>query len=282
MLSLPVNVDGEGDPAIIQAPGWGPGSDYLRSTLVPLLDGLRTLTYDTRNTGRAERRPGADSQATEVLVADLEGVRLRHGFEWPVLLGHSHGAFVAMAYAVRHPGRLRGLVLLTPSLNDPGASPETRRLLCAYEGDPARADAVRWYRERPRDGTSFDNDRELARWLRRSMPVNFYDLEALHRFQRALIGSPAPSLTALRGMPAQREPWVAAGLAQLEVPTLIVAGDHDVTTPPSEAEEVRSLIPGSRLVVLEKAGHNPWFERPKAFRAAMRDFIEDLPPARCA
>ncbi len=273
---LPAQVQGYGSPAIVQGPGWGPASDYLRITLAPLLNGLRVLTYDVRNTGHAPRHPAPNSQATETLVQDLERVRSAHSFDEFVLFGHSHGGFVAMGYAVRHPGLLRGLVLLTPSLDEPGTHPACESLLQRYAQDPLRTEAVRWYRDNPRDLSHLRTDRDLARWVRRRMALNFHDLEAMRRFQGRLIASPLPSIDALRGMPSVRPGWVAEGLRDLEVPTLVIAGRHDLATPPAEGERIHELIPGSRLVVLENSGHNPWAEEPGRFVAALEAFLSEL------
>ena len=272
---LPSWVQGQGDPAIVQGPGWGPASDYLRRTLVPLLDGLRVLTYDVRNTGRAARVPEPNSQSTERLVADLEAVREAHGMTDFVLFGHSHGAFVAMGYAIRHPGRARALVLIAPSLREPDGGPPSG-VDAATEGDPQRAEALRWLARAPRDPRRLRDDRELARWLRRRLVVDFVDGEARERFERQLVGAPAPSIVALRGMPARREEWVRQGLRRLDLPVLVVAGGADRTTPVADAREVQRSIPGARFALLQRAGHNPWVERPEEFRARLREFFASV------
>lgn len=271
-----VQLCGQGPHAVVQGPGWGPSVDYLRATLVPMLRGLRTLTYDVRNTGRAPRRPVPASQAVGHLVADLHAIVGEQHFAPFVLIGHSHGAFVAMAYAQRYPEHVRGLVLLTPSLRERGATPGAEAILAAWERDPARADAVAWVRAHPRHPRELETDRDLARWLRRGMAAHFYDLEAMARFQAELVRSAMPSVDALHGFPERREPWVSAGLAQLRMPTLVVGGRWDVATPVREAEEVAARIPAAELVVLERSAHNPWVEQPEEFALALRGFLARL------
>lgn len=279
MLSdeLGVRFDGEGRPAVLQAPGWGPSAEYLRATLLPLIDGLRVLSYDVRNTGSAPRRPAPGSQATDALVEDLRAIIEEQRFGPFVLIGHSHGAFVAMGYAVRHPQDVSALVLLTPSLHERGTTPGAEEILSAWEQDPERAEAVEWVRSQPRHPRQMQHDRDLARWLRRGMAANFYDLEAMARFQARLVASPMPSIDALHGLPDRREPWVAQGLGGLRVPTLVVGARQDIATPVAEAEEVAERIPGARLEIIERAGHNPWAERPEAFARIVASFLEGLP-----
>jgi 3-oxoadipate enol-lactonase len=62
-------------------------------------------------------------------------------------------------------------------------------------------------------------------------------------------------------------------LATIDVPTLIIVGDEDVLTPPSEARAMHAAIPGSRLEVLECAGHVSNVERPAAFNHVTSEFL---------
>jgi proline iminopeptidase len=275
-----VRIDGTGRDTVLQGPGWGPSVEYLRRTLLPLLPELRVLSYDVRNTGRAPRRPAPSSQATDRLVDDLETIVREQRFGPFVLMGHSHGAFVAMAYALRHPDDLDAMVLLTPSLHERGATPGAEEILSRWEADPEREQAVRWTRSRPQHPRELREDRELALWLRRGMAASFYDLDAMARFQAKLIHGPMPSIDALHGLPERREPWVARGLRQIGVPTLVIGASHDIATPVGEAEEVARRIPGATLRVIERAGHNPWAERPDEFAATIRQFLDKLPPTR--
>ncbi|MEZ4522051.1 MAG: alpha/beta fold hydrolase [Thermomicrobiales bacterium] len=60
------------------------------------------------------------------------------------------------------------------------------------------------------------------------------------------------------------------------VPTMITVGDHDGIVPPERGREMHASIPGSRLVVIENAGHLPCVERPEIYNAAVRDFLMDV------
>jgi 3-oxoadipate enol-lactonase len=65
-------------------------------------------------------------------------------------------------------------------------------------------------------------------------------------------------------------------LAGIAMPTLIVAGRDDVVTPLAQAEELHRGIAGSRLVVIDDAGHALSMEKPAALSAAIATFIEAL------
>lgn len=57
------------------------------------------------------------------------------------------------------------------------------------------------------------------------------------------------------------------------VPTLVIVGEHDTTTPPPLSEELARLIPGARLVVIPNAAHLTNEENPEAFDAALEAFL---------
>jgi len=65
-------------------------------------------------------------------------------------------------------------------------------------------------------------------------------------------------------------------LATIDVPTLVVVGAEDVLTPVSEAELLREAIRGSKLEVIEHAGHVSNFERPAAFNHVLSEFLAAL------
>lgn len=62
----------------------------------------------------------------------------------------------------------------------------------------------------------------------------------------------------------------------IAVPTLILCGDEDRPTPPALSRELQSLITGSRLEMIARAGHLTNLEQPAAFNAAERTFLGDI------
>jgi pimeloyl-ACP methyl ester carboxylesterase len=69
-------------------------------------------------------------------------------------------------------------------------------------------------------------------------------------------------------------PGLAKWLHRITVPTLLIYGDKDGLVPPRFGEAYRDAIPGSRLVVLENAGHAPFDERKDAFLEVFRAFAQ--------
>jgi pimeloyl-ACP methyl ester carboxylesterase len=87
---------------------------------------------------------------------------------------------------------------------------------------------------------------------------------------------PRGAAAALRGM-AQR-PDQTYLLPRILAPTLIIVGSEDQLTPQRDAEVMHREIRGSRLEVLEGAGHVSNLERPQDFNRALLDFLNALQP----
>ncbi|MBW3573120.1 MAG: alpha/beta hydrolase, partial [Gemmatimonadetes bacterium] len=62
-------------------------------------------------------------------------------------------------------------------------------------------------------------------------------------------------------------------LPAIRQPTLLLWGERDSIVPPLHGEEMRRLIPGSRLLVLRGAYHNPMVDAPDAFNQAVLAFL---------
>ena len=64
-------------------------------------------------------------------------------------------------------------------------------------------------------------------------------------------------------------------LAKITVPTLILVGAEDAITPVGDSEQMHQAIAGSRLVVLENAGHVSNLERTDEFNQALLEFLQE-------
>ena len=66
-------------------------------------------------------------------------------------------------------------------------------------------------------------------------------------------------------------------LPEIHVPTLVMVGDEDGVTPPSESEQMRAQLANAQLVRIPKAGHLACMENPLAFNAALASFLTAFP-----
>ncbi len=119
---LAVHCTGSGRPTVIILHGWidepGVTSYGYYGPLTDNLEGdFRVCSYDRANVGDSETVPG--TQTPEMVVGDLDGLMEAMGDAGPyVLVGQSAGGMVASAYAVAHPGKVAGIVMVDASFDE--------------------------------------------------------------------------------------------------------------------------------------------------------------------
>jgi proline iminopeptidase len=64
---------------------------------------------------------------------------------------------------------------------------------------------------------------------------------------------------------------LVAGLEKVKAPVLVIHGKQD---PLETAQEVHEAIAGSRLEIIEEAGHFPWLEKPERVYRLLKEFLE--------
>jgi pimeloyl-ACP methyl ester carboxylesterase len=79
--------------------------------------------------------------------------------------------------------------------------------------------------------------------------------------------------TLLRALPLMANADLSGVLPTIDVPTLLLWGEHDVRSPLSVARAFEAAIPGARLRIIRGAGHAAHLEQPEAFTAVVRDWV---------
>jgi len=119
---LAVHCTGSGMPTVVILHGWidEPGVtsfDYYRRLMQDLKPDFRVCSYDRANVGDSEVIAGP--QTPEMVVDDLDGLMSAIGDDGPyVLVGQSAGGMVASAYAVAHPEKVAGIVMVDASFDE--------------------------------------------------------------------------------------------------------------------------------------------------------------------
>ena len=200
--------------------------------------GHRVVAYDARGHGDSDPAAAYDYPA---LVADLAGVLDDLGLDRAVLAGASMGSHTAVRFALEHPDRVAGLVLVTP----------------AYTPDRA-ADLARW--DRLAHGLRTGGvEGFVAAYGDPGVPEAWRDtVVTVLRQRMALHRHPEAVADALEQVPRSRPFEADADLAAIAAPTVVVADRDEVdpTHPLSVGERWTRLIPGARLVV-EEPGKSP-------------------------
>jgi pimeloyl-ACP methyl ester carboxylesterase len=230
-----------------------------RDQIDALKDSHRVVAPDLRGHGETEvtTEPATMEEMARDVAALLDELRI----DRPVLGGLSMGGYVALAFHRLFPRRVRALLLA-----DTRAQADTEEGKRGREETAARALA---------EGMTAIADAMLPKLLAHT--THMKHPEAVERVRAMILATkPEGAAAALRGMAERRDQ--TNYLANILQPTLIVVGSEDQITPPADSEVMRREIRGSRLEVIEGAGHVSNVERPEEFNAALTKFLHDLQP----
>jgi pimeloyl-ACP methyl ester carboxylesterase len=236
---------GEGDPVLLIM-GLGLSGGAWWRTVPVLSRRLQVTTFDHRGVGRSSAFSYA--YTTEALADDAVSVLDDAGLDRVHVYGISLGGMIAQQLALRHPERVRSLVLGATNAGGPRAvRPDEevmtffRRRLGMRAEEAARASVPFNYGPRCR-AEHFDRiEEDIAQRLAHPFAERAYRAQAF-----------AAALHNCYGR-----------LASIAAPTLVVHGRHDRMIPAANAQLIAERVPGARLRILEESGHLYATEEPE-------------------
>jgi proline iminopeptidase len=270
-------VAGSGPLIVVQCPGWGIGSEYLRNGLAPLLSHFTMVFYDTRGSGHSSRPADASTITVSQMADDLEALRQHWGLSAMTLFGHSWGGGIALAYSMRYPMRVEKLIVVGSSI--PGfdysqMSQEFHRQWVEAKSDPRFAEAMAALEADP----AVHDDEQYRTELLREWPWMFFNpTEAMPRFLKTAPGlASAWTWNAWHANFARDQSVLRPklNLGSVSARTLILNGREDRVCPVGGAEYLHSGIQASKLRVFERSGHLPWIEVPQEFFGEVLKFLK--------
>lgn len=252
----------------------GPGFLSMPQVVSDLADGRPVLFYDQLGCGRSDRPADPALFTLDHYVAELAAVREALGLADIHLLAHSWGAMLAAEYVLRlRPPGLRSLVLCGPLLSVPLWERDQRRHIARLPTADQRviADAERSGRFDSPDYQRVMMDFYHAHICRLSPWPDALD-EALAQLNMdvylSLWGPSEFSVTgSLKGVD------LLPRLPEIQIPTLLVGGEHDEAAPDTLLT-FRDTLPRGEMLVLPHAAHVHHLEQPALFLAAVRDFLK--------
>ena len=250
---------GSGSPVVLLH-GSGPGVTAWanwRLTMPALATSFRVVAPDMMGFGYTERPPGV-RYALDTWVAHAIGVFDALALDQVNLVGNSFGGSLALALAIRHPDRVRRLVLM-------GAAGLSFSLTPGL-------DAVWGYTP------SIENMRGLLDIFAFNRDLVSDELAKL-RYEASIRPGIQEAYSAM--FPAPRQRWIdmlsssEADIAALPHETLVVHGREDAVIPPENSYRLAQLIPRSQLHVFGRCGHWTQIEHAARFNQLVVDFFSE-------
>lgn len=247
---IEVSVVGSGPPLYFIA-GLGDGLDSWAAVIAELVDSYSCVSFDNRGCGASDTPPGP--YAIEDFVADAYQVISKIGLGAGPVVGSSMGGAIAQLLTVGHPEIVTALVL---------------------SNSLARSNRMTWT--------------ILGHWIalaRTGQTERLAESTSIFSFSGNYLAANFPAEGAEYPLIENVEGFVAAAtgcrrfdasadLGSIAVPTLVIAGTHDILTTVGNAEELAGFIPGATMTTLA-SGHMICLEMPIELAACVRRFLHE-------
>jgi len=262
---------GEGPPLLLLH-GLLSASGIWVHQLTDLADRHRVVAVDLRGHGRSS--VGADGTGVVRMAQDARQVMEELDLRRALVVGHSMGGMVALRLvhdlpAAERRRRVDGLAVVSsaagPFLSAPGSTTASRVVLPAWSQMVLAADRVGMWTRPARD----------VRWWATRLSFGAEADPAQVRFTEEL-SRPVSAATFTGLLPDLVSFDLSGGLADIEVPVLVVVGSRDRLTPPRHARRMAGALPQAQLVELPRCGHTPMLERRHEFSRLLDEFAAKL------
>jgi pimeloyl-ACP methyl ester carboxylesterase len=261
------HVFGQGPVCVAHSGGPGIGWGYLR---MPLVEEHHTVVYvEPIGTGESGRLADPADYVRATYVRFLHAVIEHLGVPTVTVLGHSHGGFVALDYALAYQDRLDGLILhdtspVTGAEFFGDAVANMTRFVERHQGKPGVEEILPAFTSNHGELS----DAEVTKVVRTILPgylADYWGREAeFTPLREQIFAWHAPSQ-------GQDTPFdVRRRLGEITVPTLVAVGTHDFICGPRSGRQLADGIPGAVYTEFADSGHMPHFEQPEEFNTAIR------------
>lgn len=240
-------------PTLVLLHGFLQNLDVWSSYVLSYMHRLRVITIDLPGHGLTDSF--CDVHTTEFMARIVKQVLNDCGVDQCVMVGHSMGGYVALAFAEAYPYSLRGLGLVNShAMADNEAHRAGREEVCRQVGDNRAAYIVGFL------PSLFDDSRRAA------LSKDIKDLQ-----DQSLETTAAAIVAAQRGM-AQRPSRIGV-LQQLDVPVYFVYGKNDPRIP-LEVAVTQTLLPRrAESLLLADVGHMAFIEEREYLKPRLLDFV---------
>jgi pimeloyl-ACP methyl ester carboxylesterase len=246
---------GKGD-AIVLISGLNADSLFWADAVNILNKNFRVITCDNRGIGKT-KVPELHC-TTQLMAQDIINVLDDLNIEAAYIVGHSLGGCIAQQLAILHPHRVRKLVLCSTlaKLTPIGeiALYITREMMLA-KVPPAlivKNTLIRLY-----SNQFLSNPKAIEKLITNSLTKSFDESCATYFYQiNALLQHDTTKL-----------------LAKIKCPTLVIAGEEDLTVPLQNANYLSEHIPNATLIIIPQMGHMLPIENPKLFCDCLNNFL---------
>ncbi len=261
----------EHPPLLLLHGGPGAPHDYLENLEALASDTRRVIFYDQLGCGRSDQPDDTSLWRVERFVEELATMRRELGLERVHILGQSWGGMLAIEYMLTRPRGVAGLILSNTTSSIPMWVAEANRLRADL---PPEVNATLLRHEEAGTTDSAEYLAAMQVFYQRHVarvPLPDYVQRGFDNISPVYYYMNGPSEFHVIG---PIKDWDRTDrLHEIQVPTLILSGRYDESTPAIN-EVLRRGIAGSEWVVLENSSHLSHVEEPELYMQTVRAFLK--------
>jgi proline iminopeptidase len=263
-VRLSYRIVGKGRPLIVIHDGPGYEKALMYRGFDEFASDLRVVYYDQRGCGKSEALTPLTSSSIADNVEDLEALRRYFHLPGFSIAAHGWGVVIALEYARKYPKYVESLVLVTPI--SPFAPEPRFETILDKLSDEARQDAAEVMNH-----PTLPMLERRERIMRLVIPDLFHNRDAL-KHVRLRDARLAPDVNVRLGDELKSLDLFPV-LAEIEVPTLVVIGRHDISTTVRDQMAYADGIRSSSAIVFNESGHFPFLEERAFFANVVKEFL---------
>ena len=267
---------GNGSPAIILHGGPGLDCSYLLPQMGKISQKYQAIFYDQRGSGKSvSTKLDAKYFNLNQFVEDLEQIRQTLGYDKVIIIGHSWGSLLGMAYAIKYPQHTRALILMNSA---PATSAGQAAFAKEYE---KRIKPISRQLEMIVKSPGFiqGDPKIFDQFFRLVFKTYLYNVSDVNKLSLNFSATTAKNQTTIqtffsKGLFEKNYNYTRK-LNKLNIPTLVIHGDVD-PVPLWTEKQTAAAIPNAKLIVIKKSGHFSFVENEKQVIDEINNFINGL------
>lgn len=265
---------GKGIPVVILHGGPGLDSSYLLPQMKKLGEKYQVVFYDQRGSGKSfPTQIDVKYFKLNQFVSDLEHVRQTLGYKKMVLVGHSWGSMLAIAYAIKYPQHTTALILMNSvPLTSAGFTAFTKEV-------EKRIKPISNQMNEITQSTAFmqGSQKAFSEYCRLLLKTYLYKKNDVNKLSLNFYPTTAKNQVKIEALFTKElfEKYYdfRPELKKLHIPTLVIHGDVD-PVPLWTAQQITNAISQAQLVVIKKSGHFSYVEKEMMVFSAITAFIK--------
>ncbi|GAF11086.1 hydrolase [Bacillus sp. JCM 19046] len=228
------------------------------------------ILINLRESGYSEKAKDPHQLSFIETVLDIEGIRQALGFDKWGFAGHSTGGMLGLVYGIHFSESLVYTIIVGAAARDY----QTFSVNCIYHNQHPLFERMQTLLKVVADSTRTEEEKKSFKIERTKLSL-YEPSNHLSYFNKSI----RKSINPIRLAFFSREMTVfdlTRKLSLIEIPSLIVCGEHDVQCPVEYSIEMAEAIVASKLVIFVKSNHYPFLEKAERFEQEVNKFIREV------